>query len=617
MRPLSFRILCASWFAFVIVAGEGLALIGGELHRTSDVTQVKREFIQFVQRSSVDLFWTFETGDTPKDLTGADQVNFIYATPGGSWTQTIAGSVFNATGGVIKIPFRPTNTDTNSTGGSLFEFNLIVASNTTEVLLDAWGHLDLIRRAGSGATGPFPTSTNVIDLSGMTFINVPWVLSVGNTLTNITDGLGVTSTIENGIATVSVSSAVSTAGHQHAAADITNLPAFLRLDGSTAMSGNLNMGGQSITNVGTNSFIFEGGLTLSVSGDRLRANSTNLMISTDIDSEAKFESLIGVDYAKTGDVSTLADVAFTSSDAVFDATGKRFTNVLSIDVEEVLAGSAFANIGSGVHQFNDGWFSGDVFAGTFTGDGSALSNLPSSAASLPAGYMTGFDYDWTSVSQITIKPGKCRNRDDTEDIVLTTNIIVTFSDLDTGAEGDDELYHLWIGTNGAGENVGKISLDATNCAGITNERLIGHFYNDSSFNILDFISISYGRRLVVYHMPDDYNKYRVLQAGTATAWTTIDVSLYLGRYGDGVAKYYLTYVWDNDSDALDYLDVGPQGYSLSKPMFRVRDGIGKTVGEFRPGGTLFTDADREIEYKLNTGAGSTVTLYISGQDCQR
>jgi len=125
--------------------------------------EVSRTRIAFKQRSARDQYFRFVYDSTAKDLSNADSVVLTYAPSSGAWSQSITGSVFNGGNGVVLIPFTTSNTDTNG----VFEFDLTVGSNTT-TWIDMFGHIELYERAGSDASGTFPTDS-AIDLTAYTF----------------------------------------------------------------------------------------------------------------------------------------------------------------------------------------------------------------------------------------------------------------------------------------------------------------------------------------------------------------------------------------------------------------------------------------------------------------
>ncbi len=66
----------------------------------------------------------------------------------------------------------------------------------------------------------------------------------------------------------------------------------------------------------------------------------------------------------------------------------------------------------------------------------------------------------------------------------TTATSLVWTDLDTGTEANG-LYFVWAYPDSSNTTafLGKISVSSTDVTGVTNERLLGYFYNDESLNI--------------------------------------------------------------------------------------------------------------------------------------
>lgn len=158
---------------FCLMTATSVLALTPSLYMNSKVEdQLKKKSITMVQESSLDLYWTFTNNAAPLNLTGATAVQFVFAPSSGEWTQIITGSIVSAANGQVKIPFTPTVTATNG----FFEFDLIVSSNSTVLVKEAKGNLNLLSKAG-GSTNTFPTTTNIVDLTGYTFLNYPWIVN--------------------------------------------------------------------------------------------------------------------------------------------------------------------------------------------------------------------------------------------------------------------------------------------------------------------------------------------------------------------------------------------------------------------------------------------------------
>jgi hypothetical protein len=157
--------------AFVPFLAYGLAR---QIRESTDLREdIQRTPLIVHELASYDIYWTYTNIDgSPKDLSGVSEVTFTYAYATGVWREVVTGEVVSATNGQIRVPLRPANLGTNGT----FEWLISLSSNGVDFLKEPYGDLWVIPRPGGGSTNPFPTSTQVVDLAGVTFINYPWLL---------------------------------------------------------------------------------------------------------------------------------------------------------------------------------------------------------------------------------------------------------------------------------------------------------------------------------------------------------------------------------------------------------------------------------------------------------
>ena len=75
----------------------------------------------------------------------------------------------------------------------------------------------------------------------------------------------------------------------------------------------------------------------------------------------------------------------------------------------------------------------------------------------------------------------------------TSAISLGWSDIDTGAEAADTFYYVFAypDPDNSSNFLGKISVSSTDATGVSNERLVGYFYNDASSNISSDTTSSY------------------------------------------------------------------------------------------------------------------------------
>jgi hypothetical protein len=219
---------------------------------TDTATPIRPGRITLHEDSSVDLYWTFINANRTSgtnDLTGANRVYFNYSPAAGGWTQVVTGSVDSAANGRVLLQFTPFNTATNG----VFEWNIEVSSNGVDIVKHPYGSLNLRRKPGGGSTNVFPSTSNVTDLAGITFLNYPW-LQVASASVVASNGWDFN--IGSGAAQIEYS---------------TNLNDY-------TPSATYDFNNQSITNLATNS-IFMGPYRISAGGGSLRVNNSNLAFS--------------------------------------------------------------------------------------------------------------------------------------------------------------------------------------------------------------------------------------------------------------------------------------------------------------------------------------------------
>ena len=104
------------------------------------------------------------------------------------------------------------------------------------------------------------------------------------------------------------------------------------------------------------------------------------------------------------------------------------------------------------------------------------------------GYVKDVEVRYASSSTITVTAGEiiCENTAGTNKRMRenTSNLTLTWSDIDTGAEANSTKYYIFaVADADASTYTGKISASSTSPSGATYYKLIGSFYNNASGNI--------------------------------------------------------------------------------------------------------------------------------------
>jgi len=126
--------------------------------------------LEFMQYSSINLYWTFKGHGRPTALNTNDVPLFSFSKTN-AWTQTCTGTVDNAVQGRVRFPLSPGMLNTNGS----YPFVVTVSDqNGTTILSRTRGDLVLWPRI-SPSTNLFPVPPSGVDLSLYTFYNIPWV----------------------------------------------------------------------------------------------------------------------------------------------------------------------------------------------------------------------------------------------------------------------------------------------------------------------------------------------------------------------------------------------------------------------------------------------------------
>ena len=119
--------------------------------------------MRFTQASSPDAHIWYLENAINKNLIGATTVLYYYTPAGREWRVTVTGSVVSASAGHIKIPFLPSQLNTNSLNGD-FDYLCKVSDGANQVLAVTKGTLtldeDISATAGAGS---LPAVTNVLN----------------------------------------------------------------------------------------------------------------------------------------------------------------------------------------------------------------------------------------------------------------------------------------------------------------------------------------------------------------------------------------------------------------------------------------------------------------------
>jgi len=285
-------------FALLFIAGFSFADLPVRRDYTNDVSErIEKRPLDLMQEGSFDLYWTFNQGTTPKDLSAATSVIWQYAPPDRSWTVSVTGSVDDATNGIVKVPITPAQLATNSVE-DIYSWSLNV-SGGGETLAYAYGDLDIAENLL--AQGLTLLTNAVIDWSIVdSYLN-------GGSGPAIGDGSTVTwTTNANGQLVFSAAGGSST----------TNTLAEVLAAGDSAGDSDIDLNTNDLNNVNVVKFIPNGGCT----------NAGSICASTDEDTLEYQTSIPGVKEQLGQELQTPSKLT----------TGDTMSN---LDMAEIIGGS--------------------------------------------------------------------------------------------------------------------------------------------------------------------------------------------------------------------------------------------------------------------------------------
>jgi hypothetical protein len=124
----------------------------------------------------------------------------------------------------------------------------------------------------------------------------------------------------------------------------------------------------------------------------------------------------------------------------------------------------------------------------------------------PPGHVDGLEVSFTSVTQVGIAPGTCKDSTGTVDIIVPGALTATISTsgangLDTGSEAASTWYALYViaGTSGVASLLSASFSSPTLPGGYTHFRRVGAVLNDSGLDIENFFLTTCCGRLRRYH----------------------------------------------------------------------------------------------------------------------
>lgn len=221
-------------------------------------------------------------------------------------------------------------------------------------------------------------------------------------------------------------------------------------------------------------------------------------------------------------------------------------------------------------------------------------------------FISGLEVEYTSASQLTIKPGFCKDSANNFQIELPSSQVVDITasgtnGLDTGVEAADTWYYVFViaDTTGASSTATLLSVSETSptLPGTYDIfRRVGVVRNGVGSNFLKFFQFG-NQRERSYTYNEDISNTNVLTAGAAAVFTDIDLSDFVPPTSVE-PTLFCRYEAHDDFDRLSFR---PNGSSLTfagTPFGRVfqKNAAGKYY-EFPI--YVISDSSQIVEYRVN------------------
>lgn len=236
---------------------------------------------------------------------------------------------------------------------------------------------------------------------------------------------------------------------------------------------------------------------------------------------------------------------------------------------------------------------------------------------LPTKYSEGLGISFNSTSIIDMAAGSCRDSTDVLDLINAST--KTANAANTGAGGvdvgggvaADTMYALYA----IGDTTNASPVDVTLSANLTTPnpggtydvfRLLGFAVTDSSGDFLNFTETRNGMvRRIEYDV--DKNETRVLNGGSATSFTAIDLSDFIPPTAQEFTASIIL-VTDNHNN---FLEIRPTGSTRTDTLYKLNFLDNNTARDGRVNMDLLCSTSQSIDYEL-TQSSDEVTMSVLG-----
>ena len=238
---------------------------------------------------------------------------------------------------------------------------------------------------------------------------------------------------------------------------------------------------------------------------------------------------------------------------------------------------------------------------------------------MPNRLVEGMNFEWISVDEIKMFPGICRDKDDTTNIILGSEVTLDITNsgangLDTGSPTPNNHYaiHVIHDTSGINPVAGLFSLSETAPTlptGYNKSRRVGWWRRTASNQFVKVFMVQEGSRKRYFFEAAITDGF-VLLSGTATVYTTLSCAAVIPPTA---RECTLTFWWINITGAAtDQANLRITGSGQVGTLIRTISpgfvtGVGGTYIENMD---MLADASQQIDYKVSSAINNSLFIVV-------
>lgn len=222
-------------------------------------------------------------------------------------------------------------------------------------------------------------------------------------------------------------------------------------------------------------------------------------------------------------------------------------------------------------------------------------------------YIEGLQVDVTSATVVSVAAGRCRDKDDTFDIVLSasdTADITVSTDRDF-TEAASTWYYVWVIADSNGVNATRAFLSSSSTAptlpsGYNKARRVGAVRNDASSNFPQGVTRGKGPTRLFWYVA----AVQVLSSSDQTTWQTLSLASVVPPTSQ-LAFFQAEYTTNADT-GVNFRRPGDTSDSIA--ALRVWAPAKRAVNTF----DIPTDSSQQIQWRSDNAVSSTIYGTVMG-----